>query len=136
MAVPVEVLWSRVIKSESGGDRRRLFSSAERWFQPDPEESTVRSGTSGVIIMEDFLEGSAVLVGSGDGTGLSAGGSLVILLTIFFSKLGLGVGDGTTVGVGSATFDESLEATGLDPLDESVDGVGLEPLGESLDVTG
>jgi len=135
-AFPVSGSCWMVIKVESGGDKTRLFSSAERWFQPDPEESTVRSDTSEIMGIDDFPGRSAVLVGSGEETELSAGGSPVILLTIFFSKLGLGVGDGTTVGVGSATFDESLETTGLEPLDESLDGVGLDSLEELLDITG
>ena len=96
----------------------------------------MRSETSGIMGIDDFPGRSGVEVGSGLGAGLSDGESSVSFVVIFFSKLGLGVGDGTTVGVGSETFDESLDGVGLDSLDESLDGVILEALGESLDVTG
>ena len=96
----------------------------------------MRSETSGIMGIDDVPGRSGVEVGSGLGAGLSDEESSVSFVAIFFSKLGLGVGDGTTVGVGSETFDESLDEAGLDSLGESLDGVGLDSLDESLDVTG
>ena len=96
----------------------------------------MRLDTSEIMGIDDFPGRSGVEVGSGLGAGLSDGESSISFVAIFFSKLGLGVGDGTTVGVGSETFDESLDGVGLDSLDESLDGVIVVALGESLDVTG
>ena len=96
----------------------------------------MRSETSGIMGIDDFPGRSGVEVGSGLGAGLSDGESFVSFVTIFFSKLGLGVGDGTTVGVGSEPFDESLDEIGSEPFDESLDGVGLDSLDESLDGVG